>query len=135
MQPGEGNGNPLQCSCLKNPRDGGAWWAAVYGVTQSRTRLKRLSSSSPLSECPANPVSASKADYQQSGDLERAPPTASLVTPSRRVEAVPPRPLNTAFLGCASEKGDGWGVCFCFVGVAVWARAAADHEVGGKTAS
>ena len=43
---GEGNGNPLQCSCLKNPRDGGAWWAAIYGVTQSRTRLKRLSSSS-----------------------------------------------------------------------------------------
>ena len=43
---GERNGNPLQCSCLENPRDGGAWWAAVYGVAQSRTRLKRLSSSS-----------------------------------------------------------------------------------------
>ena len=43
---GEGNGNPLQCSCLENPRDGGAWWAAVYGVAQSRKRLKRLSSSS-----------------------------------------------------------------------------------------
>ena len=39
----EGNGNPLQCSCLENPRDGGAWWAAVYGAAQSRTRLKRLS--------------------------------------------------------------------------------------------
>ena len=38
--PGEGNGNPLQCSCLENPRDGGAWWAAVYGVAQSQTRLK-----------------------------------------------------------------------------------------------
>ena len=37
---GEGNGNPLQCSCLENPRDGGGWWAAVFGVTQSRTRLK-----------------------------------------------------------------------------------------------
>ena len=37
---GEGNGNPLQCSCLENPRDGGAWWAAIYGVTQSQTRLK-----------------------------------------------------------------------------------------------
>ena len=46
---GEGNGNPLQCSCLENPRDGRAWWAAVYGVTQSRTRLKRLSSSSSSS--------------------------------------------------------------------------------------
>ena len=45
---GEGSGNPLQCSCLENPRDGGAWWAAVCGVTQSRTRLKRLSSSSTV---------------------------------------------------------------------------------------
>ena len=43
---GEGNGNPLQCSCLENPRDRGAWWAAVYGVAQSWTQLKRLSSSS-----------------------------------------------------------------------------------------
>ena len=43
---GEGNGSPLQCSCLENPRDGRDWWAAVYGVAQSRTRLKRLSSSS-----------------------------------------------------------------------------------------
>ena len=43
---GEGNGNPLQCSCLENPRDGGAWWAAVHGVAQSRIQLKRLSSSS-----------------------------------------------------------------------------------------
>ena len=42
---GEGNGNPLLCSCLENPRDRGAWWAAVYAVAQSRTRLKRLSSS------------------------------------------------------------------------------------------
>ena len=40
---GEGNDNPLQCSCVENPRDGGAWWAVVYGVAQSRTRLKRLS--------------------------------------------------------------------------------------------
>ena len=46
---GEGNGNPLQCSCLENPRDGGTWWTAVYGVAQSRTRLKRLSSSSSSS--------------------------------------------------------------------------------------
>ena len=46
MSDGEGNGNPLQCSCLENPRDDGAWWAAVYGIAQSWTRLKRLSSSS-----------------------------------------------------------------------------------------
>ena len=52
---GEGNGNPLQCSCLENPRDGGAWWVAVYGVAQSRPRLKRLSSSS------------SSKDYQNQG--------------------------------------------------------------------
>ena len=47
---GEGNGNPLQCSCLENPRGGGAWWASVYGVAQSQTRLKRLSSSSSSSD-------------------------------------------------------------------------------------
>ena len=46
---GEENGNPLQCSCLENPRDGGAWWAAIYGVAQSQTRLKRLSSSNSSS--------------------------------------------------------------------------------------
>ena len=51
---GEGNSNPLQCSCLENPRDGGAWWAAVSGVTQSQKRLKRLSSSSS-SYCLENP--------------------------------------------------------------------------------
>ena len=46
---GEGNSNPFQCSCLENPRDGGAWWAAIYGVAQSWTQLKRLSSSSSSS--------------------------------------------------------------------------------------
>ena len=45
---GEGNGNPLHCSCLENPRDRGAWWAAVYGVAQSQARLRRLSSSSSM---------------------------------------------------------------------------------------
>ena len=47
---GEGNGNPIQCSCLENPRDGGVWWAAVSGVAQSQTGLKRLSSSSSSSK-------------------------------------------------------------------------------------
>ena len=51
---GEGNGNPFQCSCLENPRDRGAWWAAISGVTQSRTQLERLSSSSSSSK-PQNP--------------------------------------------------------------------------------
>ena len=50
---GEGKGNPLQCSCLENPRDREAWWAAVYGVAQSRTRLRRLSSSSKREKLPA----------------------------------------------------------------------------------
>ena len=53
---GEGNGTPLQCSCLENPRDGGAWWAAVYGVAQSRTRLKRLSSGSSSSSSSSSSV-------------------------------------------------------------------------------
>ena len=48
---GEGNGNPLQCSCLENPRDRGAWWAAIYGVAQSQTRLKQLSCSSVRIAC------------------------------------------------------------------------------------
>ena len=52
---GEENGSPLQCSCLENPRDRGAWWAALYGVTQSRTRLKRLSSSSSSIAEPTEP--------------------------------------------------------------------------------
>ena len=50
---GEGNGNPLQHSCLENPRDAGAWWAAVYGVAQSQTRPRRLSSSSSRTDAEA----------------------------------------------------------------------------------
>ena len=50
---GEGDGTPLQYSCLENPMDGGAWWAAVYGVAQSQTRLKLLSSSSSSRNCHA----------------------------------------------------------------------------------
>ena len=53
---GERNGNPLQCSCLENPRDGGAWWAAVYGVAQSQHRLKRLSSNNSKGFCGASLV-------------------------------------------------------------------------------
>ena len=51
---GEGNDNPLQCSCLENPRDGRAWWSAISGVAQSRTRLKRLSSSSSIVDLPCH---------------------------------------------------------------------------------
>ena len=60
---GEGNGNPLQCSCLENPRDGGARWAAVYGVTQSWTRLKWLSSSSRSLIVLFSPVYSKKLSY------------------------------------------------------------------------
>ena len=56
---GEGNGNPLQCSCLENPRDRGAWWAAIYGVAQIRTRLKWLSSSSSSNSLILNPMLSS----------------------------------------------------------------------------
>ena len=66
---GEGNGNPLQCSCLENPRGGGAWWAAVYGVAQSRTRLKRLSSSSSRSNPPSPLSSLSVKEPTLSGHL------------------------------------------------------------------
>ena len=58
---GEGNGNPLQCSCLENPRDAGAWWAAIYGVAQSQTQLTRLSSSSSrMTTCPGHWVKGCK---------------------------------------------------------------------------
>ena len=77
---GEGNGNPLQCSCLENPKDGRAWWAAVYGVAQSRTWLKRLSSSSscekgswwisvPVSGCSSKAISG--AHFAETGLAER----------------------------------------------------------------
>ena len=65
---GEGNGNPLQCSCLENPRDGGAWWAAVYEVAQSQTRLKRLSSSSSRSSSSSSsilPLCSGRAGFQR----------------------------------------------------------------------
>ena len=64
---GERNGNPLQCSCLENPRDGGAWPAAVSGVTHSQTQLKRLSSSSQVILMPVG--SEGKASACNAGDL------------------------------------------------------------------
>ena len=66
---GEGNGNPLQCSCLKNPRDGGAWLAAVYGVAQSWARLKRLSSSICIEYISSSPGGTNS---KQCGDAEGA---------------------------------------------------------------
>ena len=66
---GEGNGNPLQCSCLENPRDGGAWWAAVYGVAQSQTRLKWLSSSSSIECVQLQDVNHLIMEVQTNGDM------------------------------------------------------------------
>ena len=60
---GEGNGNPLQCSCLENPRAGGAWWAVVSGVAQSQTRLKQLSSSSVAAAAGTQCLSMERVDY------------------------------------------------------------------------
>ena len=68
---GEGNGNTLQCSCLENPRDGEAWWAAVYGVAQSWTRLKRLSSSSSLRAGEGGPHSYSSRAWAEVRNLKR----------------------------------------------------------------
>src|SRR5574341_291120 len=67
---GEGNGNPLQCSCLESPRDWGAWWAAIYGVAQSRTRLKRLHfhfSLSCIGEGNGNPLQCSCLENPRDG--------------------------------------------------------------------
>ena len=66
----ERNGNPLQCSCLENLRDGGAWWASIYGVSQSQTRLKWLSSSSSSSSFLHNPTFTSIHDYWKNHSLD-----------------------------------------------------------------
>ena len=70
---GEGNGDPLQYSCLENPRDGGAWWAAVYGVAQSRTRLNRLAAAAaaffPMGFCDGSVVMNPPANAGDSGDV------------------------------------------------------------------
>ena len=88
---GEGNGNPLQCSCLETPRDGGVWWAAVYGVSQSRTRLKQLSSSSSSGQ------RGEETDSERSNDLPQA---RGLVGGRAVIQARQPgsesRPLITA---------------------------------------
>ena len=72
---GEGNGNPLQCSCLESPRDRGAWWAAVSGAAQSRTRLKRLSSSRSSKGFPGG--SEVKAFASNAGDPGSIPGSGS----------------------------------------------------------
>ena len=92
---GEGNGNPLQCYCLENPRDGGAWWAAVYGVAQSQTWLKRLSSSRSSSSLYEN-------------ESESCSVMSNSVRPHRRQPTRLPRPWDSP------RKNTGVG-CHCLL--------------------
>ena len=78
---GEGNGNPLQCSCLENPRVGGAWWAAVSGVAQSRTRLKRLSRSSRPPELPNSTTGLTSSPPSLPAPMPPTPPTLPNLPP------------------------------------------------------
>ena len=71
---GEGDGNPFQCSCLENPSDGGASWAAIYGVEQSRTRLKQFSSSS-CAECPLPPMLTFQMVFSEGEEMSRLYPS------------------------------------------------------------
>ena len=86
---GAGNGNPLQCSCLENPRDGGAWWAAVYGVAQSRARLKWCSNSS--------------SSFQFSGSV-----TSDSLRPHGLQQARPPCPSPTPGVYSDSSPFSQW---------------------------
>ena len=84
---GEGNGNPLQCSRLENPRDGGAWWAAVYGVAQSRTRLKRLSSSSSIGQTDHIPETYLQATSMKLSSLQHSSSPHELLLHTHQVIA------------------------------------------------
>ena len=93
---GEGNGNPLQCSCLENPREGGAWWAAVCGVTQSQTQLKWLSSSRFLSCCSVTSVVSLQPrglQYTRLPCPSPHPGVCSNSCPLSRYAIQPPHPL------------------------------------------
>ena len=92
--PREGNGNPLQCSCLENPRDGGAWWAAIYGIAQSWTRLMVLSSSSSGSVVKNPPAIAG--DEGSISGLKRSPGEGN------------DNPLQCSCLGNPMDRGAWW---------------------------
>ena len=98
---GEGNGNPLQCSCLENTRDWGAWWAAVSGVTQSRTRLKRLSSSSSSSSAKIPVLEGQRLASQAAQTLAPSCPWASSTQSSVCLSHQPstPRAASDSQLG------------------------------------
>ena len=102
---GEGNGNPLQCSCLENPWDVGAWWAAIYGVTQSRTRQKRLSSSSSAAIGASQVVLVVKNPPANAGDIR----DMNLIPGSRRSPGEGyESPLQYSCLGNPMDRGAWW---------------------------
>ena len=118
---GEGNGNPLQCSCLENPRDGGAWWAAVYGVAQSRTRLKRLSSSSSALTCGffsmVNTAALHNLQIQRNRGYGR--PSISFANfPLQRIDSSNWAPTLTLFKGqCSTFHGSIISIFLCIHGI------------------
>ena len=123
---GEGNGNPLQCSCLENSRDGGAWWAAVYGVAQSRTWLKQLSSSSSSSrtysgEGNGNPFQYSSLEKSQGQrslagyrpwDLKELDTTKHLSTVAAETTLGNP-PFQSQFISSKYHTRDHWPIFTC----------------------
>ena len=86
---GEGNGNPLQCSCLENPRDGEVWRAAVYGAAQSRTRLKRLSSSSSSRAFPGSTRGKDPACQNRKCERHRSNPCVGKILWGRKWQLAP----------------------------------------------
>ena len=125
---GEGNGNPLQCSCLQNPRDGGAWWAAVYGVAQSWTRLKRLSSSSSSSRVSGRKGTSLPAKQRATAEPFHTPLSMSLSCPIQNVAPHPSlRPSlltpNSGSPACqASQLSKTRGVTSAFIVKAIVAQ-------------
>ena len=94
---GEGKGNPLQCSCLENPRDGGAWWAAVCGVAQSRTRLKWLSSNHVNKLHKVHTINSYIPDYL---NIYNTQDTLSIRSIKMRVKRTMSRSCSVCFWGC-----------------------------------
>ena len=97
---GEGNGNPLQCSCLENPRDSGAWWAAIYGVAQSQTRLKQLSSSnSSLGLKPSSPTYSPQKLWQTTPlSLQSMDKTSSTKSGEKYMRSIDTSPCKSWYL-------------------------------------
>ena len=118
---GEGNGNPLQYSCLENPRDRGVWWATVYGVTQSWTRLKRLSSSSS-SRWVSQVALDVKTPLASAGDLRD---TGSLPRLRRSPGGGHGKPLHYSSLDNPMNRGAWWATVHRVA--KSWARLSDQH--------